>query len=491
MKLKKMISLITTVILGVATPIMYYESNKNIYDITAIAADDTEQTYNSWQEAYRTTLGDYRLSESFKNEDERFEIYDINSDGTPELFISSGEYHYADLYIYTFDNGKLIEFDNIIGAGGSAYVVPSKNYVYFRGGNQGISWTVVYEFDGIELTRVATLEDTTVAISADYYGYKFNDQKITKDQYDSYIAKYTSGSISGIGRAQSFEDLYCKVGDIYYDYYFTYYEAYSVVYDSTATEISIRNTVNGLPVTGIGSYLLSGTSVKTLNIPANIESFYYYGLNGEALTVINVDSANPYYASKDGVMYNKDMTELVKFPIARDASNYTFPQSVTEVGRYSFAWCTGTKNIVIPETIDTINEGAFYSCPNLSSITIMNPECDIYDYWNDGDGITICNTYDDTTEKGNYLGVIRGYDNSTAQEYADNFGRTFISLGSFIKYGDCNNDGYVNIADAVMLQKYLLGSGTLTNWKNADLCKDDCIDVFDMVLMRKLLIENN
>lgn len=121
----------------------------------------------------------------------------------------------------------------------------------------------------------------------------------------------------------------------------------------------------------------------------------------------------------------------------------------------------------------------------------MNSICSIYDYWNDGDGITICNTYDDTTEKGNYLGVIRGYDNSTAQNYADNFGRTFISLGSFIKYGDCNNDGYVNIADAVMLQKYLLGSGTLTNWKNADLCKDDCIDVFDMVLMRKMLIENN
>lgn len=57
--------------------------------------------------------------------------------------------------------------------------------------------------------------------------------------------------------------------------------------------------------------------------------------------------------------------------------------------------------------------------------------------------------------------------------------------------GDVNGDNVLSIADAVMLQKYLLGSGTLTNWKNADLCKDDRIDVFDMVLMRKLLIENN
>jgi len=29
------------------------------------------------------------------------------------------------------------------------------------------------------------------------------------------------------------------------------------------------------------------------------------------------------------------------------------------------------------------------------------------------------------------------------------------------------------------------GTGTLTNWKNADLCKDDRIDVFDMIEARK------
>lgn len=491
MKLKKMISLITTVILGVATPIMYYESNKNIYDITAIAADGIEKTYNTWQEAYRTALDDFMMSESFKYEDERFELSDVNSDGTPELFISSGEYHYADLYIYTFDNGKLIEFDNIIGAGGSAYVVPSKNYVYFRGGNQGISWTVVYEFDGIELTRVATLEDTTVAISADYYGYKFNDQKITKDQYDSYIAKYTSGSISGIGRAHSFDDLSCKVGDVYYNYYFDYYEASSVAYYSDSTEISISNSVNGLPVRIIDAYFLNSSCVEILNIPTNITAYYPTAFDCDTLTTINVASSHKYFTSMDGIMYSKDMTKLMKYPPAKDVSDYTLPQSTTVIGKYAFAWCQGLKKIDIPETVDTIQEFAFCECPNLSSITIMNPQCDIYDYWSSGNGVTICNTYNSRVEKANYLGVIRGYDNSTAQKYADNFGRTFISLGSVIKAGDCNNDGDVTIADAVMLQKYLLGSGSLTNWKNADLCKDDRIDVFDMVLMRKLLIENN
>ncbi len=56
--------------------------------------------------------------------------------------------------------------------------------------------------------------------------------------------------------------------------------------------------------------------------------------------------------------------------------------------------------------------------------------------------------------------------------------------------GDANNDNEVSIADAVMLEKWLLGSGDLTNWQNVDLCEDGVIDVFDLVLMRKLLINN-
>lgn len=56
--------------------------------------------------------------------------------------------------------------------------------------------------------------------------------------------------------------------------------------------------------------------------------------------------------------------------------------------------------------------------------------------------------------------------------------------------GDVNADGKVNIADIVMLQKFLLGTGTLKSWKNADLYTDQSIDSFDMVLMRKLIIQN-
>ena len=51
--------------------------------------------------------------------------------------------------------------------------------------------------------------------------------------------------------------------------------------------------------------------------------------------------------------------------------------------------------------------------------------------------------------------------------------------------GDVNNDGLFNTSDLVMLKRFLFGIGTLTNWKNGDLCKDDQIDVFDMIEARR------
>ncbi len=40
-----------------------------------------------------------------------------------------------------------------------------------------------------------------------------------------------------------------------------------------------------------------------------------------------------------------------------------------------------------------------------------------------------------------------------------------------------------------MRQKYLLGSDELTNWQNVDLVKDDAINVFDLCMLKRRLIE--
>lgn len=55
--------------------------------------------------------------------------------------------------------------------------------------------------------------------------------------------------------------------------------------------------------------------------------------------------------------------------------------------------------------------------------------------------------------------------------------------------GDVNADGKFNVADVVMMQKWLVCNGDLTDWKAGDLNKDDVINAFDLCLMRRMLIQ--
>ena len=59
------------------------------------------------------------------------------------------------------------------------------------------------------------------------------------------------------------------------------------------------------------------------------------------------------------------------------------------------------------------------------------------------------------------------------------------------RMGDVNNDGEFNVADVVLLQKWLLAvpNTHLANWKAVDFCNDNKLDVFDLCLMKRELIE--
>lgn len=59
--------------------------------------------------------------------------------------------------------------------------------------------------------------------------------------------------------------------------------------------------------------------------------------------------------------------------------------------------------------------------------------------------------------------------------------------------GDADADGDVDIDDVIMLQHWLLAvpDAPLTDWQAVDLCQDERIDVFDLCLLKRLLIERN
>jgi len=77
---------------------------------------------------------------------------------------------------------------------------------------------------------------------------------------------------------------------------------------------------------------------------------------------------------------------------------------------------------------------------------------------------------------------------NTAPELNDGY-PVFYWQTSSVK-GDVNLDGKVSVSDAVMLQDWILCSGELICWENADLYKDNIINVFDLIELKKMLIKN-
>ena len=93
-------------------------------------------------------------------------------------------------------------------------------------------------------------------------------------------------------------------------------------------------------------------------------------------------------------------------------------------------------------------------------------------------------------ESDNLKNVSVSADNKDVSIDTDNNDTYETRLNTDLLKGDVHKDGKINISDAVSLQKYILGKGTLTDWKSADICNDNKIDVFDIVAIRKLLIQN-
>lgn len=56
--------------------------------------------------------------------------------------------------------------------------------------------------------------------------------------------------------------------------------------------------------------------------------------------------------------------------------------------------------------------------------------------------------------------------------------------------GDINDDGKINALDVVILQKWLSGKSSLTNWQNADLDENGVINVYDLCLIKNKLIND-
>jgi hypothetical protein len=174
------------------------------------------------------------------------------------------------------------------------------------------------------------------------------------------------------------------------------------------TSISIPNSV-----TNIGYYAFAYTSIENITLPASlktidqlmfqgckklksvvlpdsllsIESYAFYGcdsLNVITLSAnvkhigkhiapygkISISPDNPYYILDSGVLYNKDKTILYDAYPSDIIGDFIIPETVKTIADNAFYDCDKLTSVVIPSTVNHIGKNTFYGCSELKSVIL-------------------------------------------------------------------------------------------------------------------------
>ncbi|MBR5409104.1 MAG: leucine-rich repeat domain-containing protein [Clostridia bacterium] len=159
-------------------------------------------------------------------------------------------------------------------------------------------------------------------------------------------------------------------------------------FNTSVETISLPNSL-----ISIGDDAFRGT-FRSVHIPSGVQSIGCRAFGGRYIAEFTVSVDNGYFCSDDGILYNKDMTTLVQYPLEKSSGVSSFfvpngveilgeyalsgcyfgtvllPDSLTEIGNAAFYNCDGIRSIDIPEGVTVIGNNAFNLCDNLSTVGI-------------------------------------------------------------------------------------------------------------------------
>ena len=132
---------------------------------------------------------------------------------------------------------------------------------------------------------------------------------------------------------------------------------------------SLTNITIPDSVTSIGSSAFSWCeSLTGITIPDGVTSIGDYAFyDCASLTNITVDEGNAVYYSSGNCLIEIESQTLIS-----GCNTSVIPESVTSIGDRAFYLCESLTNITIPDSVTSIGKYALCYCDNLTSVTIGN-----------------------------------------------------------------------------------------------------------------------
>lgn len=156
-------------------------------------------------------------------------------------------------------------------------------------------------------------------------------------------------------------------GDLVFDYYVN--DGCAVISDCDeyiSGAVVIPETINGYTVDEVENGVFQNNNkITEIYLPKSVR--YFDGLyDVPSLANVHVDEQSKYFTSVDGVVYSKNMKELVWFPMGRTETTYIIPDSVEKIGSYAFYEHANLVSVTIPASVNSIGAYAFYRCTALA-----------------------------------------------------------------------------------------------------------------------------
>ena len=120
-------------------------------------------------------------------------------------------------------------------------------------------------------------------------------------------------------------------------------------------------------VENIEGFAFNGCKIHNLFIPSSVKSI---GREAFDTDYFDVDNKNEYYSSDNGVLCNKNKTELIRYPMYSENEEYIMPNSFKRIYMNAFEFSTSLKNVVLNNQINTVPYNCFGDCKSLESVVL-------------------------------------------------------------------------------------------------------------------------
>lgn len=309
----------------------------------------------------------------------------------------------------------------------------------------------------------------------------FIDNTWTMDWFDKDVEKFSNDH-----KPYYCYDIQVQEGD----FIFTYSNGVAPrQYVGQSGDWVIPSSAVNMPVTGVSFDLFNAYStVETLYIPETLKNLEYAGITYcSRLKKIEVAENNEYFASVDGVLFDKSVSNLLIYPTGKEETSFAIHDTIKQLGESVFERNTNLTDVLIPASVTSIGKAPFN---DNSKITIYadegtygydfakqngiackpasefeggeKPDKDqliaLVDEMNQVKNVYTVNSYRAfAADLGNAADVLK--DEKADQKTVDEAFTALKSAYENLKYnmGDIDHSGAISIDDATAIQQHVSG----------------------------------